>query len=235
MFTETAEFYDLIYCCFKDYRAEAAAVATVLCETLPPSARILDVACGTGEHARLLHDEHGYQVDGIDLEPSFIDIARRKNPTGIFEVGDMATLNLNRRYDALLCLGSSIGYMAELGPVTRTLRRLREHVETHGVVVVEPWLTPSVWKAGTISSLRAESEGVSVARMSRSGVEGRISTLEFHYLIGTPDGIDHRVEHHRLGLFSREEMEEAFADAGFREVVYDEVGLTGRGLYTAGP
>jgi len=69
--------------------------------------------------------------------------------------------------------------------------------------------------------------------MSHSTVEGHVSKLLFHYLIGGPDGIEHRVEHHALGLFTREEMTQAFARTGFSDVQYDPDGLTGRGLYLA--
>ncbi|MDA0329254.1 MAG: hypothetical protein O2958_09635 [Gemmatimonadetes bacterium] len=41
-----------------------------------------------------------------------------------------------------------------------------------------------------------------------------ISRLEFEYLIGTERGIERRAETHRLGLFTQEQMEEAFRGAG---------------------
>ena len=51
MFTASAEFYDLIYSTFKDYAAEAAQIASVLRRVNPGCRTVLDVACGTGEHA----------------------------------------------------------------------------------------------------------------------------------------------------------------------------------------
>jgi hypothetical protein len=42
--------------------------------------------------------------------------------------------------------------------------------------------------------------------MSHSGVAGHISKLEFHYLIGSADGIRHEVEPHELGMFTQAEM-----------------------------
>jgi len=49
-----------------------------------------------------------------------------------------------------------------------------------------------------------------------------------HYLIGTPEGTTHFVEHHELGLFKPDEMTAAFNTPGL-EVRYDPEGLTGRG------
>jgi hypothetical protein len=101
------------------------------------------------------------------------------------------------------------------------------------VVLVEPWFTPEEWKPGAIYQKGGDDDSLHVVRMSCSGVRGRISTLEFHYLVGRDGhGIEHRVEHHELGLFTVQEMEAAFAAAGL-SVHRDPVGLTGRGLYVA--
>jgi hypothetical protein len=48
---------------------------------------MLDVACGTGEHDRFLCAD--YRVDGIDLNPEFVRIAKSKNPAGDYHVADM--------------------------------------------------------------------------------------------------------------------------------------------------
>jgi len=82
MFTESAELYDLIYSSFKDYGAEAIQIATLLRTIHPGCKTVLDVACGTGEHARLLAANHGFVVDGLDLDPQFVQIARKKHPAG---------------------------------------------------------------------------------------------------------------------------------------------------------
>ena len=41
------------------------------------------------------------------------------------------------------------------------------------------------------------------------------------------------MEHHELALYTRAEMAECFARAGFERVDYDEQGIMGRGLYIA--
>jgi hypothetical protein len=69
-----------------------------------------------------------------------------------------------------------------------------------------------------------------IARVSTSFRNGRLSWFDFHYLIATPEGTEHLVERHELGLFERSEMKAAFVDAGLA-ARYDEHGLTGRGLW----
>jgi SAM-dependent methyltransferase len=233
MFSETAELYDVIYGQFKDYAAEAGKIAALL-ERFRPNARfVLDVACGTGEHARVLAGEFGYEVDGLDLEPEFVRLAQRKTPGGSFVCADMLGFSLDRRYDVVLCLFSSIGYARTLENVRLALERFRVHMAPDGVLIVEPWFEPDAWKEGFIHTSFAEAEGLKVCRMSHSRVQDRVSVLEFHYLIGRSGGIEHRREIHELGLFTTPELEQAFRDAGLDVVQYDPVGLIGRGLFVA--
>ncbi len=44
---------------------------------LPPGARVLDVGCGIGGASRFFAVERGWKIDGIDLTPEYIDVARR--------------------------------------------------------------------------------------------------------------------------------------------------------------
>lgn len=60
--------------------------------------------------------------------------------------------------------------------------------------------------------------------------EGNLARFEFHYLVGTPEGIDHFTEMHKTGLFTPEEYREAFTRLGM-EVSYDANWPTKRGLY----
>ena len=57
-----------------------------------------------------------------------------------------------------------------------------------------------------------------------------ISVFDFHYLIGTPQGVENIREEHRLGLFTDAQYRDALEQAGL-EVHYEAGGLDGRGIY----
>ena len=232
MFSASAELYDLIYSTFKDYPAEARQLAGLIRRAHPRARTVLDVACGTAEHARLLTEEHGFQVDGLDLDPGFVRIAERKLPSGRVHAGDMTAFDLPGRYDVVLCLFSSIGYVRTPENLRRALACFRAHLAEGGIVLVEPWFSPEVMQPGRVDVLTAEAEGLAVCRMSQIDVEGRLSRLHFHYLLGRATGIEHLTEVHDLGLFTVAETLEAFAAAGMR-AEHDPQGPSGRGLYVA--
>jgi SAM-dependent methyltransferase len=230
MFSASADLYDLLYSGFKDYAAEVAEIAATIRRAHPRARTVLDVACGTAEHARLLAEEHGFEVDGLDLDPAFVRIARGKLPHGSVHEADMTSFELPRRYDAIVCLFSSIGYVRTLENVGRTLERFRHHLAEGGIVLVEPWFTPGVLEPGRIFVNTAEAAGVTVCRMSHAEVEDRLSRMRFEYLVGRAEGIEHASEVHELGLFTTEEMLECFRQAGLR-AEHDPRGPYGRGLF----
>src|SRR4051794_18215995 len=209
MFTESAEFYDAIYS-FKDYAAEAAQIAALVRSAQPDARSVLDVACGTGEHARLLHERHGFEVDGLDLDPSLLRIAREKHPSGRFFEADMGDFALGQHYDVILCLFSSIAYLMTLERIRHALACFRRHLAPEGVVFVEPWFPPGGLDTSRVFRVTGTHQGMQVTRVSRNEVEGRISRLHFEYEIEAPGGTRRATEVHELGLFTQDEMSTAF-------------------------
>ncbi len=229
MYDKSAAFYDLIYD-FKDYHGEATALAALIRARRPEASRVLDVACGTHEHGRFFKDMFA-EVDGVDLNAEFIEAAQAKNPSGRYSVGDMRAFDLGRRYDAVLCLFSAIGYAGSPEEIDQAVARMAAHAEPGGVVVVEPWWTPEAYFPGRLSANTAEGDGVRLCRMARSELlDGGVAYLNMHYLVGDADGVRHFTEEHRLQLVSTDRMRAAFEAAGLA-TEHDPQGLIGRGLW----
>jgi SAM-dependent methyltransferase len=228
-YSRAAEFYDLLYASEKDYAAEGRLLEGLIREASPNARSVLDVACGTGGHARALLDL-GFQVDGVDLEPQFVEIAKAKCPEGRFTLGEMSALELSRRYDVVTCLFSAIGYMETEAALRSAVRSMGSHLGPDGVLLVDPWFEPGQLTDGWISVLVGKSEDVTVCRMSRTVLTGNRSRIEFEYVIGRTTGLERRSEVHDLTLFTQGQMEAAFSDAGLRVQRIPEA-LRTRGIY----
>ena len=227
MFDRTARHYDRFHeqGMAKDYAAEAAMVA----DLLPGATTLLDVACGTGLH--LQHLSTRFDCAGVDLDEGMLAIARERCPDVPLHVGDMTDFDLGRRFDAVLCLFSSIGYARTEGGLRRAAARFAAHLEPGGTVVVEPFLTPDAWEHGRVSLQQAQLPDVKISRMALGTPEADGAMgIDFHYLIGTAEGITHEVEHHVLGLFTWDQYRAAFEDAGLDVTIQTEGGPMGRGL-----
>jgi SAM-dependent methyltransferase len=230
MFRRSADLYDLVYS-FKDYAAEADRLDELIRTRRPGARSLLDVACGTGRHLELLRERYP-DAAGLDLDPGLLAVARERLPGVPLHEADMRSFDLGRRFDAVTCLFSAIGYAHGEEELQATIAAMAAHLEPGGVLVVEPWLEPHVWIPGHLHLLTVDEPDVKIARGTVAGLEGHVAVLDFEYLVVSGQGAHHFSERHEAYLFTREQMLAAFGAAGL-SVEYDEEGLIGRGLYLA--
>jgi SAM-dependent methyltransferase len=229
MYTKSEQFYDAVYH-FKKYEREVVRVRDFIkTHKRSDGNALLDVACGTGGHIAYLRED--FAVEGLDLDPKMLEIARARHPGVAFHHGDMLDFDLGRQFDVVVCLFSSIGYMRTAPRLAQAIATMARHVRPGGVLVVEPYFAPTAWKQERMPGVNlAEQPDLKLVRMMVSALDGTVAKFDFHYLVATPAGIEHFTEHHELGLFTDDEHRAAFAAAGL-DVHHDAHGLIGRGLY----
>ncbi len=227
MFSRSAELYDAFYA-WKDYPAEAEKLDALIRRTVRGARTLLDVACGTGKHLELLRDR--YEVEGVELDPAMLAIARRRLPGVPLHEGDMTAFDLGREFDVVTCLFSSIGYARTRKRLVQAAASLARHVRPGGALVVEPWILPEAWQEHGVYALFIDEPELKAARVDRSTRDGDVTAIDFHYVVGTPARVDTFEERHEVGLFAHADYVAALEASGL-DVRHDPEGLTGRGLY----
>jgi SAM-dependent methyltransferase len=229
VFEKSADYYDAIYTTRKDYALESERLRAIIREhKRSDGAALLDVACGTAIH--IGHLRRDFAVEGLDLDPRMLAVARRKHPDITFHQASMVDFDLGRHFDAVVCLFAAIAYTLTVPRLRQTLGTLARHTRPGGVVIVEPFIAPERWVDRHVGADFVDEPELKIARMVASRREGAIAILDFHFLVATPDGVKHFTERHDLALFTHEEYLDAFRGAGLAPV-HDPEGLMGRGLY----
>lgn len=214
-YEKSARIYDLLYVGtgIKDYPAESAELRRIIEESSPGAKTLLDVACGTGAHLAELR--RWYEVEGADLSPAMLAVARHRLPGIQLHRADMRTLDLGRTFDVVICLFSSIGYITDPPEMRSTVARLAAHVAPGGVLILDGWVRPDAWREGSRPQADiAQDDEALVVRLSFGRREGNITNLDMHHLVQTAEGIDYFVENHRLALTPTEDYVSAVEGAG---------------------
>jgi SAM-dependent methyltransferase len=226
-YSQAARWYDAIYG-FKDYAAEAEMIRSRVIERRPAARRLLDVACGTGEH--LKHLRPHFDVEGLDSAAEMLEIARAKLPGVLLHLGDMRRFDLGHTFDAAICMFGAMGHLDTAEEVAQAVACIARHLEPGGVLIVEPFLTPDRFMSGRPSGRFIDEENLKLARVALGRREGDKAILDMHHLIATPDGVESFVERMVLTLFPLDVFRQAMSAVGM-SIDFDPKGPMDRGLF----
>lgn len=144
-----SDIYDLFYH-DKDYAAECDLIEHALKSySESPVHSILDLGCGTGNHAIPLA-QRGYQVSGVDFSEEMLARAKAKADDMLasgeisFAQGDIRNIDLGRKFDAALMMFAVLGYQYNNADVLSALETARKHLRKNGLLVFDVWYGPAV-------------------------------------------------------------------------------------------
>jgi glycine/sarcosine N-methyltransferase len=128
--------------------------------------RVLDAACGTGQHAVALA-KRGYTAAGADLSAGMVERARANAAAAGVSVqfatvgfGQLAPEFEGQRFDAVLCLGNSLPHMLSSAELAQALRDFAACLRPGGLLLVqnrnfeavlarrERWMEPQAAREG---------------------------------------------------------------------------------------
>jgi 2-polyprenyl-3-methyl-5-hydroxy-6-metoxy-1,4-benzoquinol methylase len=102
VFNTLAEVYQEKYMSVDLYRE----LIDLFCSEIPSDGKILDVACGPGNMLKYIHEHYPqkFQLSGVDLAGSMIELAKANVPSATFWQEDCRELGKEKRkYDGVIC------------------------------------------------------------------------------------------------------------------------------------
>jgi len=116
-----------------------------LLEPIAPG-RALDLACGTGRHARRLV-ELGHTVEGVDLTPEMLQRAAVNVPQAHFREGDLRSIPMpSSELDLVVC-GLALAHVADLDAAVAEMARVLRSGGIAIASVLHPLLAHLGWHA----------------------------------------------------------------------------------------
>ena len=228
IFDAYSYYYDLMYR-DKDYLKEVEYIKNLLSKNNVLGNDILEFGSGTGKHGYILSN-YGYKVHGIEQSPKMLAKAK-KNINFSFQQGDISSINLNKKYDAVISLFHVISYQTKNKNLKMVFANAAKHLEIGGLFIFDFWYSPAVYKqTPSIRIKRISDEKVKITRLAEPKIFHNENKVEVKYTIFVNNVMtDHTKifqEVHPMRHFSLPELDIISNEYGFKQVKSEEF-LTG--------
>ena len=229
MWGKLAHYYDIIYA-NKPYQQEADTIHQLIQKhKQSPGSEMLDIACGTANHIQYLTQY--YTITGIDKSPQMLTIAKNKFPQLIFHQADMISFDLNKQFDVITCLFSSIGYVKTYANLNKTIASCTKHLKPGGVLIIEPFFTEQAYTPGTSHATYINQPDIKLCRMHHNQKQGKLAILDFHFLVATDRGVEYLCDQHELAIFETDKFLDILTTNGLHASYLPDKLVPGKGLY----
>ena len=198
-----------------------------------PSKRVVDLGCGTGEHARFLASE-GFDVTGVDRSAELIEEARRNAPASLrFAEADLGRLasRVGREgleaetFGGAICLGNTLPHLLERDALESFVEGLARLFLPGASLLLQIVNYERIFARGERHlplNFRDDPDGGEIVflRLLELQADGRVifcpTSLRLRPDRESPVEV-HSSRRVPLKGWRRGELEEIFADAGFRQ------------------
>ena len=204
----------------EDYAEEAIHWRRAIRENLGGGRhKILELGVGGGHN--LSHLTADFRATAVDISPRMLDLSRRLNPGVEHHVGDMRTVRLGRKFDAVL-VHDAISYMLTEEDLRAVFTTARIHLRPGGLLLVAPDLVRDTFVGGKVlrwparSPQRSGDPAVSVEE-HLNDCDPSDTVVESLFVYTITEGGIQRVECdlHLSGLFSIAVWIALMQEAGF--------------------
>lgn len=187
-----------------------------------PAHSMLHLGCGGG-HLDWTLKKH-FRVTGIDRSRTMLRFARRLNPTVAYRLGDMRTVRLGTRFDAVAVF-DSIDYMRTEAELRAAFRTAWVHLKPGGVFLTYAESTREGFKQGSTSTwTRSKGDLVVTFVENVFDPNPRDSTFEttFVFLVRRKGRLQVHSDRHTMGLFPLDTWIRLLEVRGYRVAVRRE-------------
>jgi len=232
-FIEYAPYYNLIYR-DKDYEGETQFIHELFQTYSPAIHSIMDLGCGTGNHAFLLA-EKGYELHGVDLSHNMIQQTAdhlSKLPITLksrleFSQGDIRDVRINRQFDAVVSLFHVLSYQTANDDIKAVFSTVKTHLKPNGLFIFDCWYGPAVLTdRPAVRIKRLEDENIIITRIAEPKLYPNDNLVDINYQFFIKNkntgSVEEFQENHLMRYFFKPELDLLFTEFQFRPIGFYE-------------
>lgn len=205
-YTQMANLYDKFYI-NKNYSKEVDFIKTFIKDG---NAKILDAGCGTGNHAKILHDL-GYDVMGFDKSQEMVDIANSKLKNHFF-VCDLLNYGYREKYDLIISFFAVFNHLKNYKELKIVLQNLKSSLKDKGTIIID---LHNPQKSGEKKEIIENAERVMKWRKCN------FFKKEFSKITYTVGGTTYKTKH-TFKIFNVSKLYKVAKELGFKEINFYE-------------
>ncbi len=227
-YNELASYYDILMDDV-DYEAWTCYIVELFNKYGQSPKLLLEAACGTGNITIPLA-ERGYEVYGLDISDEMLTIAERKTREKKLDIKyikqDLANIEINKCFDAILCTCDGINYITEVSDVRSFFKKSYKLLKEDGLLIFD---ISSYYKLRNIlgnNTLFQEKNNIYYIWDNIFNEDD--STVEMNIVFFAPhQGFFKKFEEYHIQMaYSEELLIKLLEDAGFKNIhTYSEFSM----------
>ena len=202
---------------FTEERAEKESAFVASALSLTPGASVLDLCCGQGRHSVQLA-KRGFKVTGLDLNSEYLELASKAAEAAKVKIdtvtGDMREIPFENKFDAIVNMYSSFGYLESEDEDLRVLESAAKALKDGGQLLLDmlnrEWAIDNYiqndWHTGADGTLYVERRDLDLAT----------SRMHVHFIVVDSKGGRRESIGHIIRLYTLTEMTRLLERVGMR-------------------
>ena len=170
---------------------------------LKAGARLLDLCCGQGRHC-VPFAMHGFEVTGLDLNPSYLELARQAAKASHVKLetiaADMRQIPFESHFDAVVNMYSSFGYLESEAEDLKVLESVARALKPGGRLLLD--MLNREWAIANYIQNDWHSDADGTLYVERRELDLASSRMHVSFIIIEPGGSRHDSIGHHIRLYT---------------------------------
>lgn len=186
---------------------------------------LLDLCCGPGQ-AMQLFCSRNFEVTGIDLSESMLELAKERNKQYVeantchFIHGDVVNFELNKDFDMIISTGESLNHISTKEDLFSVLLKSAKHLKEDGCLIFDVTSEKGIYETKYTKISEDEDLYLTCYSTYRDDINEASFIMSGFIKNTNNDHFQRFYENHKLYAYKWKAIDQLLRDAGFKKITY---------------